>query len=184
MDNEIVSNQIAKIANLYGFKEPCRQWYKEFIGLVRYESEPVDYDYCEYHSLYGKGFYMLPTYTQLINWIFSPNTIQNAIVISKDFKTVVDWLKFWYDTLIPELTFRTNKFIVEYNNFVLNGFIGMLIDWFEQNECYLYVTIVGYRRKYAMLVMYKNDCFESKPIYDTKSEARHEAIKKCFELLK
>ena len=119
------------------------------------------------------------TNESLIDWIFKlvinnqPEKEQQKAL----FKNNLKWLHFWYTTLLE------HKFSLMYE------FIGRLEEWFEYNEYY----ILPFRIKDGWQVnidYFQNDSEEMltddniKDYFDTKLQAKHEAIMKCFELIK
>ena len=159
------------------------------------------------------------TYQTLIEWLFDYKD-QEFPFIGNDAKVKLQldakWLEFWYNILMPELcptcggcesecsvidvhepdcyrcNFRNNT-----DEFVLEGFIGMLINWFEKNNFILYINY-GYNdyphwssNICNMTISDVDDksVFISgidygKLLYETKSESRHEGILQIFKLLK
>jgi hypothetical protein len=135
-------------------------------------------------------------YQQLIEWIFNEDVIDEYIVLNAAMNSQVEWLEFWYNTLMPELcptcggcqsecsiidikepdcyqcNFRDNA-----NEFVLEGFIGMLINWFEKNN----YELSYYNHNWHIIT--------TKGIIEVKSElykqqTRYEGIKQVFKLMK
>jgi hypothetical protein len=154
-----------------------------------------------------------PTYQQLIEWIF-----KLANTIECDLEDNIEWLEFWYNTLISELnkpktgecfdcihayyvcTLLNGESIGEGirkdcplpNEFILEGFIGMLLNWFEKNNYIISINNFncwfGIYHKEEILNPtmidedgYKHICSERT---DNKQQAMHKGILKVFELLK
>jgi hypothetical protein len=148
-----------------------------------------------------------PTYQQLIEWIFDFDKhfnysvhVGSNISIAQSNKIItqdrIEHLEFWYNTLIPELTSQFNivrndegkvaMWIKEpTNEYVLEALTGMLINWFEKNG---YTFDSGYNcNKNIYYFDIKEDnqnLMISSTQKDTKQQARHKGILKCFELLK
>ena len=128
------------------------------------------------------------TEQEVVDWIFSEVSTRNYAKQGN-----VKWLQFWYTTLL------------DHNFGLMHEFIGRLEDWFESNGLFLdikptrvtvesgYITqyrvvIFDYRKNKSKLLYY-DECnwhtFEDgdSDILETKRQAKHEAIMKCFELL-
>ena len=133
-----------------------------------------------------------PTEQEAVDWIFDNLTACDINDALLDYD--INQLKFWYTTLL-EHKFR-----------LMHEFIGRLEEWFESNGLFLdikptrvtvesgYITqyrvvIFDYRKNKSKLLYY-DECnwhtFEDgdSDILETKRQAKHEAIMKCFELLK
>lgn len=106
-------------------------------------------------------------YTDLIEWIFIGRTKQE----------LVTWLEFWYNTLIPEL---------QDNEFILEGFVGMLLNWFQKKGYYLESETNIALQTYFIITNYNglDDNIFWTDYYNSKQQARHEGIKQVFNLLK
>lgn len=125
-------------------------------------------------------FYILPTYEQLINWVFNDNNVKDHTPfnnIPEEFqKDILKHLEFWYNEIISE---------VQDNEFVLEGFVGMLINWLLNNGIHLTITSISQeswqyhvsRVGDSLGKLYEEDFY-------SKQEARHEGILKCFQLIK
>jgi len=130
-----------------------------------------------------------PTEQEVVDWIFSEVSTRNYAKQGN-----VKWLQFWYTTLL------------DHNFGLMHEFIGRLEEWFESNGLFLdikptrvtvesgYITqyrvvIFDYRKNKSKLLYY-DECnwhtFEDgdSDILETKRQAKHEAIMKCFKLLK
>jgi hypothetical protein len=197
---EYPSKRIAEIAKEKGF---------DFSGLIYIDSKtklPVSNsgERLKYFETEGKAnIIKLPSYQELVEWIFQLKYLSDydKEPLIKD----AEWLEFWYNILIPELAQskctcgeplykenHNNNYYVccevcgvqyepdslhEENDFVLGGLTRLLINWFKKNgiRCYMeeedyYVTVFNKRRIVKCC--------------DTEQQARHEAIIKCFELMK
>ena len=94
-----------------------------------------------------------------------------------DFNEYNEWYLFWYKTLLE------HKFSLMYE------FIGRLEEWFESNNLYpiSYLLTQGWQSDIHILISKELDEMEVinlSTYWDTKQQAKHEAIMKCFELLK
>ena len=131
---------------------------------------------------YEDGLY-IPN-EQVLDWIFNHidsvvkqinfNHSQKEYLIKQQ---KVEWLQFWYTTLLE------HKFGLMYE------FIGRLEEWFESNNLYpiSYLLTQGWQSDIHILISKELDEMEVinlSTYWDTKQQAKHEAIMKCFELLK
>lgn len=130
---------------------------------------------------------------QVINWIFRFD--DPADEYERQF--INNNLEFWYNTLIPELidiqymeyTDNNNNekgYSIEIENkFVLEGFIGMLLNWFLSNNIHITITSIS-QESWQYHITKPGDSLGK--LYDedfyTKQQARHEVILMCFELMK
>lgn len=116
------------------------------------------------------------TYQQLVESIFNRGYPMRKPL---DVKEEVEWLEFWYNTLLPEL---------QDNEFVLEGFVGMLLNWFERNGIEItseHVHGMGFR--YTIWEPTLEDVWiylHETMIHNTRVEALHEAILEVFKILK
>ena len=126
-----------------------------------------------------------PTEQEAVDWIF------DEIGLESNPNTHIDYerkrLKFWYTTLL------------EHKFGLMHEFIGRLEDWFESNGYYINVAnrynkkgITINDRVFSVSISHKKYHNESdyntirflKLDIETKQQAKHEGIMKCFELLK
>ena len=129
--------------------------------------------------------YSNTTNESLIDWIFDNLTACDINDALLDYD--INQLKFWYTTLL-EHKFR-----------LMHEFIGRLEDWFESNGYYINVAnrynkkgITINDRVFSVSISHKKYHNESdyntirflKLDIETKQQAKHEGIMKCFELLK
>jgi hypothetical protein len=202
MGVEIVSKKIAEISKEKGYMplNPSTKYIPMYIGDELTEGQEEDY--------YIEGRVLVPTYMELIKWIFDFNySVENEYNFGENkyyrkeeyLPMIAKHLEFWYNTLIPELydtefgyqsdiknkTLYTDT-IINVNEFVLEGFIGMLINWFEKNGYYFHID-----KKHGKYCYHFQEGFKSTNLkdmlnqgYDTKQQARHFGILKCFELIK
>lgn len=111
---------------------------------------------------------------QVLDWIFNEISTRNDYFTKED---NLKWLQFWYTTLLK------HKFSLMYE------FIGRLEDWFESNGIILEVVKdillrnIKNRKYHFHVYTSETECLFN-GIFDTKQQAKHEAILKCFELLK
>jgi hypothetical protein len=139
------------------------------------------------------------TWTELINWIFIDGKIGNTFA-------AIDHLEFWYNTLLPELIdmkrwqpnvtgeeLENNKYyMIPINEFVHEGFIGMLINWFEENGYDILVIPMYKKEVKEYCVSFKSNkgyvdfLKENGKIayFENAKLARHSGILRIFELLK
>ena len=137
--NEYVSKRIAEIAKERGYKAKSFKFYDKSNEInTHWNHKEVNNNDSPFK------YYTAPTYQQLIEWIFKFDIPQDEY----ERQIIIQELEFWYNTLIPELCnveygiktdFNGNnkdyyKIIGVYNEFVLEGFIGMLLNWFEKNN--------------------------------------------------
>ena len=120
-----------------------------------------------------------PTEQEAVDWIF------DEIGLESNPNTHIDYerkrLKFWYTTLL------------EHKFGLMHEFIGRLEEWFESND--IEFTILNDEEELVKecWVAIKWNLSEDKTFYKNstrlkgsypKQQAKHEAIMKCFELLK
>jgi len=136
------------------------------------------------------------TYQALIEWIFQPETIMfNSNQLG--YRESIEWLEFWYNTLIPELCECPIKGCIKdgtecigckdivWNEFVLEAFVGMLLNWFEKNELFLESTRTTINKVWYNCIWDNKNCLLNDLIaYNNKQQARHKGILKYFELIK
>jgi len=199
---EYVSKEIALLAKERGFKEGTQGYYDE--GQLKQR----DNDFINYRDI-TDDLIACPSYQQLIEWLFNCDYLT---VSSRPYASIKEqereWLEFWYNTLIPELIdirytklpLNTQEFNIK-NEFVLEGFTGMLLNWFEKNHLYLLIETCGSKSDYPKytynlinLQDYKSSLnnklenveleYEELIKGNTKQQARHIGILKCFELIK
>ena len=111
-----------------------------------------------------------PTEQEAVDWIF------DEIGLESNPNTHIDYerkrLKFWYTTLL------------EHKFGLMHEFIGRLEEWFESNN----IEFVDYKGVNGGSYYISTDTNKPPIIYKhrfkTKQQAKHEAIMKCFELLK
>lgn len=164
--NEYVSLEIAKIAKEKRFNTPCLYSYSKEGVLIPPDEELNKFT----NKRLSDDDISAPTYQQLIEWIFEP-CIYNENELG--YKEQMKYLEFWYNTLIAEL---------QDNEFVLEAFVGILINWFEKNGYYIINSkINGY---YGYNFPYKDTIIMNNIAYSNKQQARHEGILKVFNLLK
>ena len=111
-----------------------------------------------------------PTEQEAVDWIFDNLTACDINDALLDYD--INQLKFWYTTLLE------HKFSLMYE------FIERLKDWFEFNniEFVNYKSING--NSYYISIDTSKPPIIYKHHFKTKQQAKHEAIMKCFELLK
>jgi hypothetical protein len=126
---------------------------------------------CEHCGRLNGIYY--PQNEEVIDWVF-----EWANTMECDLKDNTEWLQFWYTILLE------HKFSLMYE------FIGRLEEWFENNDVIVY-PVIAHREtigNYWGYYINTNAKFVGKFNYDdefpTKKQAKHEAIRKCFELLK
>ena len=106
---------------------------------------------------------------QVINWIFRFD--DPADEYERQF--INNNLEFWYETLLE------HKFSLMYE------FIGRLEEWFESNNLLITITSRS-QESWQWHIQKPHDKLGD--LYDedfyTKQQAKHEAILKCFELIK
>lgn len=142
-------------------------------------------------SFSSNSYYTTILSEEVIDWIF------DEIGLESNPNTHIHYerkrLEFWYTTLL------------DHNFGLMHEFINRLEEWFESNGLFLdikptrvtvesgYITqyrvvIFDYRKNKSKLLYY-DECnwhtFEDgdSDILETKRQAKHEAIMKCFELL-
>lgn len=118
------------------------------------------------------------TNESLIDWIFSDKFVYDYTPINnipKEFKNdVINHLKFWYTTLL------------EYKFSLMYEFIGRLEEWFESNNYFIGIRYKGDEdtNKWECSIGHIDWYYPMfSEIYNTKQQAKHEAILKCFQLL-
>ena len=126
--------------------------------------------------------YSNTTNESLIDWIFKGIMDNHPNIVVK-----LEWLQFWYTTLL------------EHKFGLMHEFIGRLEEWFESNGYYINVAnrynkkgITINDRVFSVSISHKKYHNESdyntirflKLDIETKQQAKHEGIMKCFELLK
>lgn len=136
---------------------------------------------------------------QVVNWIFRFD--DPADEYERQF--INNNLEFWYNTLIPELTRNCNQGMCSvnyfdgqkeeeiikcddcklsnYNEFVLEGFISMLLNWFEKNDIKFHLD---WQYEGWGYMCYTNNFTHQSSTIGTKQQARHEGILKCFKLVR
>ena len=129
--------------------------------------------------------YSNTTNESLIDWIFDNLTACDINDALLDYD--INQLKFWYTTLL------------EHKFGLMHEFIGRLEEWFESNGYYINVAnrynkkgITINDRVFSVSISHKKYHNESdyntirflKLDIETKQQAKHEGIMKCFELLK
>ena len=117
--------------------------------------------------------YSNTTNESLIDWIFDNLTACDINDALLDYD--INQLKFWYKTLL------------DHNFGLMHEFIGRLEEWFESNRFDLFPNRSTYGEYYYTIYKYFGTVRRIKidtSYFDTKQQAKHEAIMKCFELLK
>jgi hypothetical protein len=177
---EYVNKKIAEIAKEKGFNEPCIRNIWGNNNTVSFSDGLVQQDDWSITNMRLNT----PTYQQLIEWIFSHDkagNVKDRHTFPSSYLTClienIEWLENWYNILIAELN--------EENKFVLNGFIGMLSDWFEENDVKL-VILPKIPTHYSCNILHKlnKKGFEYTNEFNTKQQAINAGILKCFELMK
>lgn len=164
----LVSKELALILKERGFKEDCCDYIeiRTISGKVNQWKETAPQNFNAFDNLIS-----VPTEHQVLDWLFKD--IENLT-------STASYLEFWYNTLL------------EYKFNLMHEFIGRLEDWFENNNMLIVVEHcnVPIKNKWSfeifrlpvgvIVLWYKDTPF----IYDTRTHAKHNAILKCFELLK
>lgn len=119
-------------------------------------------------SFSSNSYYTTILSEEVVDWIFSEVSTRNYAKQGN-----VKWLQFWYTTLL------------DHNFGLMHEFIGRLEDWFSSNDYEVHLIKYSGTNQCAFSIQTKNtyDCTRD-DWYDTKQQAKHEAILKCFELLK
>ena len=123
----------------------------------------------DYHKF---DLIIAPTEQEAVDWIFDNLTACDINDALLDYD--INQLKFWYTTLL------------EHKFGLMHEFIGRLEEWFESNDIYLFynpVTNIHTGKVVGHSFHIINNKWKG-DIHLTKRQAKHEAIMKCFELLK
>lgn len=181
---ETISKELALVLKDKGFNEETLNFYKGKFP------DDIETKFLNENTIFARDFVgednfnerddiQAPTEHQVINWIYSfenYNEFETITTKEDEIRSKAQWFEFWYTILME------HKFGLMYE------FIGRLEEWFENNNKYIIVfpCLIGYGFSITPTTSLKTIYVESNkiPINYTKQQAKHEAILKCFKLMK
>jgi len=177
-----INKKLAEIAKEKGFNKTCTKCYNTSKTLEN-NNEIINFD----SRFYKQDIILSPDYQDLIEWIFNETgDLSNISKGSSSYKPLmnanIEWLEFWYNTIISEIIDLNNYNIT--NKSVLGILNEWLIDWFTLNNMSININ------KEIYLLLRKNELNNTNSYTGInggsllKLQARHFAILECFKIMK